>query len=157
MRTTLIIAAALLAPACGSPTAVDMRWANPETIQYHASLNIDLSEMQRTASGLYMQDLEVGMGPRADVGKNVYVAYRLWLPDGMLIDSVDRANPMNFRLGLGFVIRGWDEGLVGMHVGGTRRLVIRPELGYGRNPPRGSGIPPMSTLIFEVELLGVFD
>jgi FKBP-type peptidyl-prolyl cis-trans isomerase FkpA len=135
MRTTLIIAAALFAPACGSPTAVDMRWANPETIQYHASLNIDLSEMQRTASGLYLQDLEVGTGARAEVGRMVYVAYRGWLPDAHPVRQSGTARRRS-RSGWasGMVIRGWDEGLVGMQVGGKRRLVIRPELAYGTEP-----------------------
>jgi FKBP-type peptidyl-prolyl cis-trans isomerase FkpA len=97
----------------------------------------------------------VGSGPRAEVGRTVYVAYRGWLPDGTLFDSRPRTDPLAFQLGVGFVIRGWDEGLVGMHVGGKRRLVIRPELAYGRNPPTGA-IPPMTTLVFDVELLNVF-
>jgi FKBP-type peptidyl-prolyl cis-trans isomerase FkpA len=154
MRTILTLAL-VFASACSSPTAVDMRWANPESIQYDASLNVDLSQMRRTASGLYIQDLEIGTGPVAEVGKTVYVAYRGWLPDGTLFDSRERSEPLHFRLGIGLVIRGWDEGLVGMQVGGHRRLVIRPELAYGRSPR--PGIPPMSTLIFDVELLNVFN
>jgi FKBP-type peptidyl-prolyl cis-trans isomerase FkpA len=154
MRAILILALALVG-ACSSPTAIDMRWANPETIQYDPSLSVDLSQMQQTASGLYIQDLQVGMGPVAEVGKTVYVAYRGWLPDGTLFDSRERSDPLHFRLGIGLVIRGWDEGLVGMQVGGSRRLVIRPELAYGRTPR--PGIPPMSTLVFDVELLNVFN
>jgi FKBP-type peptidyl-prolyl cis-trans isomerase FkpA len=158
MRTILVVlAAALVAAGCSSPTAIDMRWAVPENIEYDAALNIDLDQMQRTASGLYIQDVEVGTGARAEVGRMVYVAYRGWLPDATLFDSRDRTEALGFRLGIGLVIRGWDEGLVGMQVGGKRRLVIRPELAYGTKPPAGSGIPPMSTLIFEVEMLNVLN
>jgi FKBP-type peptidyl-prolyl cis-trans isomerase FkpA len=155
MQKLLILAAALGLAGCSSSTAVDLRWAVPENIQFDPSLNINLTEMQRTASGLYIQDLEVGSGARAEAGRMVYVAYRGWLPDGTLFDSRDRADPIAFRLGIGIVIRGWDEGLVGMQVNGKRRLVIRPELAYGRNPPQGSVIPPMSTLVFDVELVNV--
>ena len=104
-------------------------------------------------------DLRVGSGAEAAAGKVVSVHYTGWLYEneraGAKFDSSkDRGDPFEFDLGAGMVIRGWDEGVQGMKVGGTRRLVIPPQLGYGA---RGAGgvIPPNATLIFEVELLSV--
>ena len=112
-----------------------------------------------TASGLQMEDVVVGSGAEAAPGQNVSVHYTGWLYEndqaGRKFDSSkDRGQPFEFPLGAGRVIRGWDEGVAGMKVGGTRRLVIPPSLGYGA---RGAGgvIPPNATLLFEVELLGV--
>jgi FKBP-type peptidyl-prolyl cis-trans isomerase FkpA len=108
-----------------------------------------------TASGLKYTDVTVGSGAEATAGKMVDVHYTGWLLDGKKFDSSkDRGQPFNFRLGGGQVIKGWDEGVAGMKIGGTRILMIPPELGYGA---RGAGgvIPPNATLKFEVELLGV--
>jgi len=108
-----------------------------------------------TASGLKYTDLQEGTGDEARAGKNVEVHYTGWLADGTKFDSSkDRNQPFRFPLGSGHVIRGWDEGVAGMKVGGKRRLTIPPELGYGT---RGAGgvIPGNATLMFEVELLGV--
>lgn len=108
-----------------------------------------------TASGLKYVDLKAGQGEEAKAGKVVEVHYTGWLENGTKFDSsVDRKRPFTFRLGAGDVIKGWDEGVAGMKAGGKRRLVIPPDLGYGK---RGAGevIPPGATLIFEVELLGV--
>jgi FKBP-type peptidyl-prolyl cis-trans isomerase FkpA len=108
-----------------------------------------------TASGLVIEELEVGSGDVAGKGKTVSVHYTGWLTDGRKFDSSkDRNDPFNFPLGAGHVIRGWDEGVEGMKVGGRRKLTIPPELGYGA---RGAGgvIPPNATLVFEVELLTV--
>jgi FKBP-type peptidyl-prolyl cis-trans isomerase FkpA len=153
-KIQILFLSALLLAACGSPAEPDDRWARPETIQYAESLNINLDEMTRTPSGLYIQDLEVGTGPAAIVGDSVRVHYVGWLPDGTVFDSsLERGTPITFMLGVGIVIRGWDEGLLGMQVGGVRKLVIRPELAYGR---RGKGpIPPLATLIFQVQLLNI--
>jgi len=104
---------------------------------------------------LDIQDLEVGQGAEAVAGKTVSVHYTGTLTDGSKFDSsLDRGRPFSFKLGAGQVIRGWDQGVAGMKVGGKRRLTIPPDLGYGAHgyPPV---IPPNSTLIFEVELLGV--
>lgn len=106
-------------------------------------------------SQLQVEDLEVGTGAKALPGKKVTVHYTGWLTDGTKFDSsVDRGQPFSFALGRSQVIKGWDRGVMGMHIGGKRRLTIPPELGYGR---RGAGgvIPPNATLVFEVELLGV--
>ena len=108
-----------------------------------------------TASGLKYQDLKEGGGDLAAAGKTVSVHYTGWLTNGTKFDSSkDRGQPFEFPLGGGRVIRGWDEGVQGMKVGGIRKLTIPPELGYGA---RGAGgvIPPNATLVFEVELLKV--
>jgi len=108
-----------------------------------------------TDSGLKYEDVTVGEGAEAKAGDNVSVHYTGWLTDGQKFDSSkDRNQPFQFSLGAGMVIRGWDEGVQGMKIGGVRKLTIPAELGYGA---RGAGgvIPPNATLLFEVELLGV--
>jgi FKBP-type peptidyl-prolyl cis-trans isomerase FkpA len=108
-----------------------------------------------TASGLQYEDITVGSGATATAGKMVSVHYTGWLTNGSKFDSSkDRNEPFEFHLGAGEVIRGWDEGVQGMQVGGVRKLTIPASLGYGA---RGAGgvIPPNATLVFEVELLGV--
>ena len=109
----------------------------------------------KTPSGLTIEDLVVGSGDTAAAGQRVSVHYTGWTTDGKKFDSSkDRGQAFMFSLGEGEVIRGWDEGVAGMKVGGKRKLTIPPELGYGA---RGAGgvIPPNATLLFEVELLGV--
>jgi FKBP-type peptidyl-prolyl cis-trans isomerase FkpA len=109
----------------------------------------------KTPSGLVFEELVVGGGPAAAAGQKVSVHYTGWLTDGTKFDSSkDRGEPFAFPLGRGHVIRGWDEGVAGMKVGGKRKLTIPPDLGYGS---RGAGgvIPPNATLVFEVELLGI--
>ncbi|MEO7794709.1 MAG: FKBP-type peptidyl-prolyl cis-trans isomerase [Thermoanaerobaculia bacterium] len=109
----------------------------------------------KNPSGLEYQELKVGEGLEAKPGKTVDVHYTGWLLDGTQFDtSVGRGKPFSFRLGAGEVIRGWDEGVAGMKVGGKRKLRIPADLGYGA---RGAGgvIPGNATLVFDVELLGV--
>src|SRR5689334_946796 len=108
-----------------------------------------------TASGLKYTDTKVGTGAEAKAGQNVSVHYTGWLTNGTKFDSSkDRGQPFNFPLGGGRVIKGWDEGVQGMKVGGVRKLTIPPNLGYGAQGA-GGVIPPNATLVFEVELLDV--
>ena len=111
--------------------------------------------MITTASGLRYEEMTVGAGKTAKAGDSVEVHYTGWLTDGTKFDSsVDRGRPFGFQLGAGRVIKGWDEGVAGMKVGGKRKLHIPAVLGYGS---RGAGavIPPNAELVFEVELVGV--
>jgi FKBP-type peptidyl-prolyl cis-trans isomerase FkpA len=117
--------------------------------------------MTTPPTGLQIDDRVAGTGAQACAGHHVTVHYTGWLHDPAAADgrgrkfdsSKDRGDPFAFELGAGMVIRGWDEGVQGMKVGGTRVLTIPPEMGYGA---RGAGgvIPPNATLVFEVELLG---
>ena len=127
-----------------------------------AALFAFITRASAQTSGLKMIDHKIGTGTEAVAGKTVSVHYTGWLfdtaaPDnkGRKFDSSrDRGEPFSFPLGAGRVIQGWDQGVVGMKIGGQRTLVIPPELGYGA---RGAGgvIPPNATLVFDVELLSV--
>ena len=115
--------------------------------------------MQQTATGLQFEDTQVGTGASPQRGQTCKMHYTGWLwvngAKGAKFDSsLDRGRPFEFPLGMGRVIKGWDEGVASMKVGGKRTLLIPPQLGYG---DRGAGgvIPPGATLLFEVELLGV--
>ncbi len=124
----------------------------PESIeqaQFAASLDIDLADFTRTSSGLYYDDVEPGTGDPAASGQSVRVAYTGWLTSGAQFDSGEFA----FLLGAGQVVPGFDEGVQGMRVGGIRRIIIPPELGYGN---RGSGpVPPNAIMIFRIEVLSI--
>jgi FKBP-type peptidyl-prolyl cis-trans isomerase len=107
-----------------------------------------------TASGLKIGDIKIGDGQEAKTGDTVAVHYTGWLKNGTKFDSsLDRGKPFPFTLGAHNVIAGWDEGVVGMKVGGKRKLIIPPELAYG-SQDKGK-IPPNSELTFEVELLSI--
>ena len=114
------------------------------------------SKVVTTDSGLKYQDLKEGTGDAAKKGDTVEVHYTGWLKDGTKFDSSKNPgrDPFEFELGAGKVIKGWDEGVAGMKVGGKRKLIIPPDLGYGK---RGAGrvIPPDAELTFEVELLKI--
>src|SRR6202790_2397070 len=138
---------ALLAPVFG--------WAQTD----NSSPTKVTGKGKSTSSGLQYWDLKEGTGATATTGKTVSVHYTGWLAkDGKKFDSsVDRGQPFMFQLGAGQVIKGWDEGVSGMKVGGKRQLRIPPDLGYGARGTGGANpvIPPNATLIFDVELLGV--
>ncbi len=109
-----------------------------------------------TGSGLQYIDIVQGSGDSPEPTQTVVVNYTGWLEDGTKFDSsLDRGTPFSFQIGVGRVIPGWDEGLATMQVGGKRRLIIPPGLGYGDTGTGGGLIPPNATLIFDVELLEV--
>ena len=129
----------------------------PDSTQANAAAlggPLDAPDPRITASGLKITDLAVGDGAEANAGQVVVVNYRGTLESGKEFDSSYGRGPFSFPLGAGRVIKGWDEGVAGMKVGGKRKLVIPPDLAYGS---RGAGgvIPPNATLVFEVELLDV--
>ncbi|MGF1482196.1 MAG: FKBP-type peptidyl-prolyl cis-trans isomerase [Cyanophyceae cyanobacterium] len=133
----------------------------PQTVMTQPNLtaqnmnNIDLEQATETPSGLKYVEIEEGQGESPSRGQTVTVHYTGTLEDGTKFDSSrDRNEPFKFKLGVGQVIKGWDEGVGSMKVGGRRLLIIPAELGYGA---RGAGgvIPPNATLIFDVELLDV--
>jgi len=125
----------------------------PSSEQTSPSTSASASPAKPT--GLLKEDIKVGTGPAAKTGDHVIVHYTGTLTDGTKFDSSrDRDAPFDFSLGAGQVIKGWDEGVVGMRKGGKRKLTIPPELGYG---PQGSPpkIPPNATLVFEIEMIGI--
>lgn len=126
---------------------------DPERVTFSPDLGVDLAAMERTATGLYVQDLTEGDGFTAKRTSLVTLHYVGYLPDGTIFDTSSGGEPLHFRLGANEVIRGWNQGIPGMKRGGIRRLVVRPSLGY-RSQSRGR-IPPNSTLIFDVQLLDV--
>jgi FKBP-type peptidyl-prolyl cis-trans isomerase FkpA len=123
------------------------------------------SKMDAKITQLQKTDITVGTGVEAVMGKVAVVHYTGWLYDpatgdkrGRKFDSsLDRHTPFSFPIGGGRVIRGWDEGVVGMRVGGRRTLIIPPDMGYGSRGAGGGVIPPNATLVFEIELLDVKD
>lgn len=153
MRSAVLVVALLAAGGCASAASS----GDPAPIEagsFAPVLRVDVEAMTRTPSGLYTRDLRVGTGTEARRGARVRVHYAGWLPDGTQIDArVPPDEPLEFRLGEREVIRGWDEGIAGMRVGGQRQLVVPPELGYGAR--RTGPIPPGSYLVFLIDLEGV--
>lgn len=141
-------------PALGEPEFA----TTTLTTQQTQSMNEEGSEMalpQELPTSLTIKDTVVGTGAEAVAGKTITVHYLGMLPDGTVFDgSKKRGQPFTFTLGAGQVIQGWDQGFAGMKVGGTRQLIIPPDMGYGAQGA-GGVIPPNATLIFEVELLDV--
>jgi FKBP-type peptidyl-prolyl cis-trans isomerase len=128
---------------------------DPATATFASALNVNVSSMTKTTSGLYYKDIVAGNGAAAAAGYTVRVSYTGWLINGSKFDTTDGKTPayFEFLLNAGQVIKGWDEGVRGMLVGGKRQLVIPPDLGYGTG---GSGlIPANAILVFEISLLQV--
>ena len=139
--------------ACGTDSTAPDIPSNPAVETYAATLGVTIAAMTKKSDNLYVQDIVVGTGTEAIVGRTVRVTYSGYLISGSRFDSNVGGSPFSFALGGGQVIAGWDQGVVGMKVGGKRRLVIGSALGYGR---QGSGpIPPNATLVFDVEVLNV--
>lgn len=140
----------LVAGACdSSPTAPSI-----ERTTFAPGLDVDLSAMTRTASGLYVRDRVVGTGATATTGQTVSVRYTLHLPDGRQIDENQPPKPLlSFRVGDPNLIQGFNEGVIGMRVGGRRQLVVPPSLGYGDQP--NGRIPANSILVFTVDLVSI--
>ncbi len=152
MNRAMSVVLAALVVACGGTDIT----GPPEEVEFAPALNVDLAQMTRTASGLYIQDLVVGTGAEAVSGSTVSVHYSGWLPDGTLFDTSRQPGrlPFEFDVGEPGIIAGWNEGVAGMLVGGTRKLVIPPQLGYGAqgSPPT---IPGNVSLVFDIELLEI--
>ncbi len=143
-----------LDPEDPNPTLFAMAKDNPNSRDSILGSPIEATSPTVTASGLSITDLDLGNGKEATAGQKVTVNYKGMLENGKEFDSSYDRGPFSFSLGAGQVIKGWDEGVAGMKIGGKRKLIIPPELGYGS---RGAGgvIPPNATLVFEVELLDV--
>lgn len=159
MLGVVLTAAALAAcgddaPDTASSSDAAASGSADNAMNFDSSLNVDLAQMERSATGLYTRDLATGSGEPASAGDLVSVHYTGWLPDGRQFDSSRGGAPFQFSLGEGRVIDGWDQGVAGMQVGGRRQLVIPSDLAYG---PVGAGgvIPGGATLVFDVELLGI--
>jgi len=151
-RATVALAFAVALAACGGDKQAAPAGSSIESTSFASSLGVDLKAMTKTPTGLYYRDLTVGTGPEVAAGQTVAVHYAGAFPDGKPFDANGAADPpFTFRPGQGDVIPGWDEGVVGMRVGGRRQLVIPPALGYGA---AGSGpIPPNAVLVFTVEVV----
>ncbi len=151
----LLISALMIAlAACATPLPV-LPTGPLTNADFDERLGVDLEAMTQTSSGLRYQDLTVGMSDEATPLKRVEVHYEGWLINADKFDSSrDRGETFAFSLGRGEVIKGWDEGVEGMRVGGIRKLVIPPELAYGSEGIPGA-IPRDATLVFDVELVAV--
>jgi FKBP-type peptidyl-prolyl cis-trans isomerase len=155
IRWTRLIAAAALSvslAACASGGGGAFAAKPMESIPFASTLNVQLDRMTKTSTGLYYRDIEVGTGPVVKPLMEVKVFYNGWLTNGVKFDStrVDMP-PLTIPIGRGRVIKGWDEGIPGMRVGGRRQLVLPPELAYGSN--RSGLIPPDAVLVFEVRVI----
>lgn len=147
-RVTALLGAAVIAACAGGSGTGSITPVRAESIA--PSLGVDLAEYTRTAEGLYYKDVTVGDGAVAGVASRVTVAYRGLLANGTQVDS---STGLTFRLRQDPIIKGWKIGVPGMKVGGSRILIIPPELGYGFREV--GPIPPNSTLIFRVQLMRV--
>ena len=146
---------ALLVAQAKKSTSQAQKASAPASTQKAAGPTKVSGDPITTPSGLKYWEIKKGTGPAVVNGKTVGVHYTGWLTDGKEFDSsLDAGEPIEFKLGSGQVIKGWDEGIAGMKVGGKRQLRIPPQLAYGSRGA-GSAIPPNSTLIFDVQLVSV--
>jgi hypothetical protein len=151
-RSSLLALTALAALGVAACEEVTAPLEDPAVTSYSPSLRVNIGQMTRTSTGLYIQDLAVGSGTVADTGYTVGTYYAGWLTNGRQFDSNrDTGRPFTFPLGRGQVIKGWDEGIRGMRVGGRRRIVVPPSLGYGGRT--NGSIPAGSALVFEIDLV----
>jgi FKBP-type peptidyl-prolyl cis-trans isomerase FkpA len=156
MRTTVRIATAAFAAIALSsctPEAATAPAQDITTVTFASSLGVNLANMTKTASGLYYQDVPAGSGVTAATGNHVTVNYTGYLTNGTTFDTSVGKVPFGFTLGQGQVIAGWDEGVAGMKVGGTRKLIIPAALGYGGGAV--GSIPANSILVFNVTLISI--
>ena len=149
----LVIAAfTALLTACASSGGPPPAARPIESIPFASTLNIDLAKMTKTPSGLYYRDLEEGTGPVIRGKMDVKVHYTGWLTNGVKFDgNANDDPPIAVPLGRGRVLKGWDEGLLGMRVGGRRQLIVPPSLGYGSD--KEGSIPPDATLVFDIRVV----
>ena len=156
MKRMLIALCVASGMACGGDDAPASEGAELPAVEgFAAELNIDFSRMTDLGGGLYMEDLREGTGDMVRRGQVIVAHYTGWLPDGTKFESSkDSGRPFASPVGVGSLITGWDLGIPGMKVGGVRKLVIPPNLGYGAagSPPNS---PPNTTLVVEVEVLEV--
>lgn len=144
-----VLAVALVAAGCGSDSPTEpLPFEEIDEVEFHESLNVDLSAMTVTESGLYYQDLVLGDGELAESGSEVSVHYRLRLRSGEQVESSFEGAPITFTIDQSNIIDGFNEGVRGMRVGGERKLILPPQLAYGVRGPEG-------ILIFDIELMEI--
>jgi FKBP-type peptidyl-prolyl cis-trans isomerase len=156
IRSMILLLPALALAGCDQVDALPIVVSgDPVALVYAPALDVDLSRMIKSPSGLFYRDIVVGRGPVADSGTQVSAQYTGWLANGHKFDSSrDRGEPFEFQVGAGSVIKGWDEGVEGMRVGGRRQLVLPATLAYGATGA-GDVVPPGAVLIFDIELIQV--
>lgn len=151
MSRLRLLPGVVLCLACASSPA--LRQETISTATFAPALNVDLGAMFQTPSGVYYEDMAIGEGDAARRGSRLSVQYILWLANGTMVDRSDPNAPMDVHLGVSRIIKGWEDGLVGMKAGGMRQLVIPPRLGYGDDTV--DKIPANSILVFVVRVLSV--
>ena len=150
-RRIVAVSALTLASACLSGESIAPEQSIEETT-FASSLGVNLAASTRTTNGAYYRDLVVGTGAVVASGQDISIRYTGWLSNGAQFETnLSNSSPLKFKLGLGEVIDGFDEGLVGIRVGGKRQLIIPPSLGYG--PYNYGPIPGNSILVFTVEVV----
>ena len=151
MHRFLSLLFALTLAGC-SAAATSSGVLGPESITFAPSLGVDLTTSERVGDGVYVRDLVVGQGPSVRRGSRVSVHFAGFLPDGTQFDAVAPPSaPVEFALGAGGVIRGWEAGIIGMRAGGQRQLVIPPAQAYGAR--RVGKVPPNATLVFVIKMV----